>query len=605
MPAARAAVALAASLPAALILALAGAPQASAQGSRELADPCLRCDRIYGLTPRQGLWEIDPDTLTARFLSDPPGLPDLAIDWSGRMFVPGAFELSACDGTLSPAGFQPGNGQGGHLLEPGLFGQGPPLTRLEAGSLTTVGGAVGPAPPDWCGDSTGDVAMRPSDGLLYSTVDCDARCRDDVLQVLDPETGQVLREVGCVVSAETGLSYGHVLGLAFDHRGRLWGGLPTGVDGGRTLILIDPETALAETVPITGFEGFFGLASIPCPAPNCAAGAVQVVGCAERAPGDDCVEVQLDGSGSSAGTLGDLRPLSFDWTVDCAGDLRFATGESPTLCLPAGCTECLVELRVTDGDGFESACTSTVEIRDETPPELSVPASRELECPAPPGGLDAWLAAASAEDDCSGATLSSRELLREEGCGGTFRVVQEWSAVDGCGNEAAPRQAEYRVVDEEPPRFESEGPLFELELWPPSHGYAVFELDELVRVEDDCGEVEVAITGCASSQPEDSHGEPGGDGRFLEDCVVSLDGRSFATRAERHGACGAGSERVYTVEVTAVDVCGNAAVATGLVRVPHDRSEAPPATPPGRRLAPHAPPPFPWRHETTYGPPCR
>ena len=132
--------------------------------------------------------------------------------------------------------------------------------------------------------------------------------------------------------------------------------------------------------------------------------------------------------------------------------------------------------------------------------------------------------------------------------------------------------------------------------------------DDLVSATDSCGDVVVEATGCASSQPEEVHqgrtdDGGNGDGRTLEDCVVSVDGAQFATRAERLGGCGRDSRRVYGVLFTATDDCGNAAEAGGLVVVEHDRSEKPPKRP-GKKLGPNDPPPFPYLHPTVYGDGC-
>lgn len=189
-------------------------------------------------------------------------------------------------------------------------------------------------------------------------------------------------------------------------------------------------------------------------------------------------------------------------------------------------------------------------------------------------------------------------------CGVFLEVEDETRATAACSSEV-------RVVDTRPPEFREAGKQFEVSIWPPNHGYVVFDVADLVTAADACGDVTVAATGCRSNQPEEVHQggtllpRPGnGDGRFFEDCVLSEDGGKFAVRAERLGSCGADSARTYTIELTATDSCGNEAVSTGIVRVDHDRSDATPPKRGGRHLAPHQPPPFPYVHPTVYGDGC-
>lgn len=87
---------------------------------------------------------------------------------------------------------------------------------------------------------------------------------------------------------------------------------------------------------------------------------------------------------------------------------------------------------------------------------------------------------------------------------------------------------------------------------------------------DACSPVVALQLSCSSSQPDDGLG----DGNTSDDCVISPDGQVACVRAERSGGDPAG--RTYTLSVTAVDECSNAAtVVLGTVFVPHDRTSAP------------------------------
>jgi hypothetical protein len=265
----------------------------------------------------------------------------------------------------------------------------------------------------------------------------------------------------------------------------------------------------------------------------------------------------------------------------------------------------------TDRCGNSSSQVQVVSVVDTTPPQLFPPDDLTVECPAPTSGPQSeaeWLATLSATDNCGPATTRSRLVEDRDECGDTFTHVWELWAVDECGNEAARVRRTYRVVDTTPPQFREAGAQFDLSIWPPNHGYVVFATADLVSASDACGGVDVRASGCSSSQPEEVHQGPtddggNGDGHTYEDCVVSLDGAQFAVRAERLGACGRDSARVYGVQFTATDECGNAAPGEGLVRVEHDRSGHQPHRI-GRKLGPNDPPPFPYLHPTVYGRGC-
>ena len=274
----------------------------------------------------------------------------------------------------------------------------------------------------------------------------------------------------------------------------------------------------------------------------------------------------------------------------------------------------LHEFWAVDACGLESArVRRSYIVVDTMPPTLAAPANLTVECPAPSSGPlseTEWLASATATDTCGGATVSTRLVDSIDGCGNTFTHVHEFWAVDECGNLSARVQRRYEVIDTTPPVFSVPGAeQFRYSIWPPNHGYVVYKTDEVVSAADSCGSVSVRATGCASSQPEEVHQGPtddggNGDGRTYEDCVVSVDGSQFAVRAERLGSCGKDSMRVYSVEFTATDECGNTAPGVGSVIVEHDRSEHQDVRR-GRKLGPNDPPPFPYLHPTRYGSGCR
>lgn len=233
-------------------------------------DPCLECDVIYAGDSGRGLWRIDQVAGTSTFIGNMPfNMFDMAISSDGRLFGVRSngrlYEISACDasGVLRTT-VSAGNGLTGDIFSTDLFVQGPPLRRIQTSGtfpIATIGGSIGPGPPGWCGASSGDLAMNPDNGLLYSALGCSAcASAGDMLVTIDPATGNVLSEVGCIQDAG-GNTFPSVFGLAFDSDCNLWGG--NGFPD-PSLIRIDPATAIATVVSISGgYNAAFGLASCP------------------------------------------------------------------------------------------------------------------------------------------------------------------------------------------------------------------------------------------------------------------------------------------------------------------------------------------------------
>src|SRR5436190_8145435 len=156
-------------LSASAILAL-GAPAARAQ----VADACFQCGTIYSVDGSGFLYAIDVAAGTSTPMGFAGGYLDIAATSSGHLYgFSGVMtQIETCTLANFPTGvFAGGNGAAGDLSTSDIFIQGPPLERTpETGPAVAIGGMIGGAPPDWCGGSSGDLAMNPADGLLYSSV---------------------------------------------------------------------------------------------------------------------------------------------------------------------------------------------------------------------------------------------------------------------------------------------------------------------------------------------------------------------------------------------------------------------------------------------------
>ncbi len=229
-------------------------------------DPCVDCDAIYAGDCGTGLWRIDPVAGTSVLVGQMPvNMFDIAITSDGRLFgISGGgvlYEISACDASAVAltSGMAFGNGLTGDASTADLFSQGPPIRQIvTSGTFPTsiVGGSIGSGPPLWCGVSSGDMALNPADGLLYSVLSCPSGCFGSTLVAIDPATGDVVSEIGCPGGSLFGL-----FGLAFDRNGDLWGGQGS---AGAYLLRIDPATGVSAVVPISGgYNCAFGMASCP------------------------------------------------------------------------------------------------------------------------------------------------------------------------------------------------------------------------------------------------------------------------------------------------------------------------------------------------------
>jgi len=228
--------------------------------------------------------------------------------------------------------------------------------------------------------------------------------------------------------------------------------------------------------------------------------------------------------------------------------------------------------RSTDAAGNTTTCDQDIVVTDMSPPSLFVPAPLVLECNSPGGvpandlAIVAWLAGASAADDCSVPTLENdAPALFPFGCppDGTVTIVT-FTATDGCG-KVTELSSSVAVVDTTPPSLDCS--VTTPVLWPPSH--ALVDIGLVVVTSDGC-DVEAPVVSIEVTSDEHASDAPGSGGEtHCPDAVIQPDGHVLL-RAERSGA---GDGRVYIVHVTSTDSCGNSSDCSAQVSVPSSQSK--------------------------------
>ena len=210
----------------------------------------------------------------------------------------------------------------------------------------------------------------------------------------------------------------------------------------------------------------------------------------------------------------------------------------PSACGPGKTTT--VTFVATDGCGNATSLTSTITVKDTTPPELDVPAPLELECNSPGGipasdpQIQAWLNQVVARDVCGGVTLTDDSpQLFPSGCGPGFTTTVRFDAVDDCG-QLTSLSSTVTVRDTTPPSIAPPAPL----------------------------ELECDGTG----------GIPGTDQRILDWLALatatdSCDGAVITDDSPAFFPSGCGPLEATEVQFEAVDNCGNDASSSSKVTV--------------------------------------
>jgi hypothetical protein len=169
--------------------------------------------------------------------------------------------------------------------------------------------------------------------------------------------------------------------------------------------------------------------------------------------------VTLDGSGSSdtdstPGTTDDIN--DFNWyeldPCDPNADVFLGSGRIIDCNLSMG--EHIIVLDVIDKAGAFDSNEVIIIVQDTTPPVFTnIPQHLAVECDGSYNlsRLNAWLAGATAVDECGDVTITNDFVGLLNSCGATASTTVTWTAEDQYGNTATTPPATFTIVDTTPP----------------------------------------------------------------------------------------------------------------------------------------------------------
>ena len=246
---------------------------------------------------------------------------------------------------------------------------------------------------------------------------------------------------------------------------------------------------------------------------------------------DNCSVVSITHSDSPVSDCGDTEVITRTWTA-------------------------------TDGSGNAATCTQAIIVQDTTAPVLvGVPTDLTVQCDSIPA-----VANPTASDDCDlspNVTYDGEE--RTDGNLPGYTLTRTWTATDSCGNSNIQKQI-ITVQDTAAPTISATvSPGIHL---PPNH--KMVDVVIQANATDNCGSVTLSAT-VESSEPPDSDGDGNTIPDFTEPVIDQDTGViTLQLRSERKGQ---GTDRTYTITVTATNGSGNSSDAVVEVVDPHDKGK--------------------------------
>jgi len=297
-------------------------------------------------------------------------------------------------------------------------------------------------------------------------------------------------------------------------------------------------------------------------------------------------DVQLDEAVPAGTTMVSLSaPAGWNCTAPAPGSTGNVT--CSRLGLPASATanfELTVKLSCSLADGATVSDTASITSTSGDPdssndsdtetttasnpaPAITCPSDITVECtgncgtPATNPAVAAFLAGASATDNCSGVTITNDAppFFDLGPTAVTFTATDSGGAESTC-------TAHVTVVDTVPPTIT--GNVVPNVLWPPNH--KLVQIDASVAVADVCDpNAAFVLTSITSNEPDNGTGD-GDRPHDIQGADYGTADTSFLLRAERSGK---GNGRIYTINYTATDKSGNTTPLQVHVVVPHDRKD--------------------------------
>jgi M6 family metalloprotease-like protein len=270
-------------------------------------------------------------------------------------------------------------------------------------------------------------------------------------------------------------------------------------------------------------------------------------------------DLSLDGTGCSDP---DGDAFTYAWSSNCPGGIfDDTTGATPLLTVnSSGCSViCEVNLTVTDSVGDPSYCSSSVTVNDTEAPLITCPSDRTIECDEPTDPSHTGDAAADDVCETNAPEITFDDTITPGACPQEYTITRTWRAADSCGNSRSCTQT-IEVVDTTPPAIDSIAAAPN-KLWAPSHKMVTVTVN--VAASDNCGTPVCTITSVTSNEDENGLG----DGNTSPDWKITGD-LTLELRAERSGK---ENSRIYTINGTCSDECGNSSSGTVDVIVPHDK----------------------------------
>ena len=126
---------------------------------------------------------------------------------------------------------------------------------------------------------------------------------------------------------------------------------------------------------------------------------------------------------------------SYEWSITGNGNISSGSGaQNVTVTAGTGCNNSyILTLRITDANGCINTCSSEVNVVDNTPPIVTLPAANlSMEC-FDASIVSAWAVTASATDDCGGVIpVIPSYLPPVNNCNHT--IIVTFTSTDACGN---------------------------------------------------------------------------------------------------------------------------------------------------------------------------